>query len=504
MNILPSRKDFHRLAEKGNLIPVYAEVVADMETPVSAYYKLTRGNDGNGYSFMLESVEGEENIGRYSILGTNPQSIFVQHGKKGELITDGKATQIDGCDVFERVKKVLEKYEPVAVPGLPPFVGGAVGYAGYEVISEVEPTVVSPEANPIGTPEALFMITDSLLIFDKVLHTLKIISQAFVTDKSEKALNDAYDKAVQRIKEHENKIRQPISFMPVDTENKSPDIKVSSNKSPEEYMSMVEKAKNYIVEGDIFQVVLSQRFCVETPCSPLAIYRSLRTVNPSPYMFLLNCKDFAIIGASPEVQAKCENRKITVRPIAGTRKRGKTEEEDFANEQDLINDPKERAEHIMLVDLGRNDVGRVAKTGTVRVDELMVVERYSHVMHIVSNVTGELDNKFDSDAVIRSSFPAGTLSGAPKVRAMQIISELEKEKRGPYGGSVAYYSFNGNINSCITIRTAVLKDGKAYFQSGAGIVADSDPKAEYEETCNKAKAMLRALELAKIFNTSIE
>lgn len=497
MKITPSREEFHRLSAQGNLIPVFTELAADMETPVSAYYKIS---EGEKYSFLLESVEGGENIGRYSILGSAPRALFEQKKGLAQLIQERRKEEIEGKDVFEKINKALAHYKPVEISGLPPFLGGAVGYASYDVVSEVETTVKQPESEPLDAPEAFFMITDRLLVFDRVLHTVKIISQAYIANKSPEDLDSAYDVAVDKIKALANKLRRSIEIPPIDLEAPTDKIDLKSNKTKEEFCNMVSKAKRYIVDGDIIQVVLSQRFSAELPYSPLAVYRALRMVNPSPYMFLLKCGDFSIVGASPEVMAKCEGRDITVRPIAGTRKRGKTHEDDLALEKELLADPKERAEHIMLVDLGRNDIGRIAETGTVNVDELMVVERYSHVMHIVSNVTGKLDKKYGPDAVMRSTFPAGTLSGAPKVRAMQIISELEGEKRGPYGGTVAYYSFDGNINSCITIRTAVLKDGHVYFQSGAGIVADSDPETEFEETRSKARAMLKAISMAKLFN----
>lgn len=501
MIISPSFEEFKKLSTQGNLIPVYSELVADMETPVSAYYKLISGSAGN-FSFLLESVEGGENIGRYSILGADPSSVFIQKNGKAELQAKNETSAISGKDVFERIKKALKKYKPVEIPGLPPFIGGGVGYASYDIISEIEPTVPVPADSPLDVPEAFLMITDTLLVFDRVRHTIILISQAHIEDSSEEGLKSSYDKATAKLHELSAKLQKPLALPPIDMDMPDTDIEFDSNKTPEEFCEMVRKTKKYILDGDIIQAVQSQRFSTPAPHSPLAVYRALRMVNPSPYMFLLNCGDFSIVGASPEVHAKCEDRKVTVRPIAGTRKRGKTEEEDIILEKELLADPKERAEHIMLVDLGRNDIGRIAETGTVNVDELMVVERYSHVMHIVSNVTGTLDSKLESDSVMRSTFPAGTLSGAPKVRAMQIISELEKEKRGPYGGVVAYYSFNGNINSCITIRTAVLKDGRAYFQSGAGIVADSDPELEYEETQNKAKAMVKALSMAKLFSGS--
>ncbi len=505
MKITPDRETFHRLSKDGNLIPVYLELAADMETPVSAYYKISGGGHGKSaeYSFLLESVEGGEKIGRYSFLGNRPKAVITQVNGKAELRTGKGSAPIEGKDVFARVNSALKNYKPVEVPGLPPFLGGAVGYASYDVISEIEPTVPQPEKAPMDVPEGFFMVTDSLLVFDRVLHTIKVISQAYIEDHSPEAVDKAYDDAVAHIKEMAETLRTPLAMPPINLEDPDDEkIEFSSNKTREEYDYMVNRAKEYIVDGDIIQVVLSQRFETECPSSPLAVYRALRMVNPSPYMFLLNCGGYSIVGASPEVHAKCEDRKITVRPIAGTRKRGKTEEQDLALEKELLADPKERAEHIMLVDLGRNDVGRIAKTGSVNVDELMIVERYSHVMHIVSNVSGILDDQYESSEVMSSTFPAGTLSGAPKIRAMQIISELEKERRGPYGGTVAYYSFNGNINSCITIRTAVLKDGKAYVQSGGGIVADSVPQTEFEETCNKAKAMMRALSLTKMFDTN--
>jgi anthranilate synthase component 1 len=500
MKVIPSEKDFHEYAEKGNLIPVFTELSADMDTPVSAYAKITAETDDKALSFMLESVEGGENIGRYSILGTAPRAVFVQTENGARFIQNGNEEPVSGHDAFERIHRVMKKFRPVKIENLPPFAGGAVGYAAYDIVSEIENTVKQPENKPLDLPDAFFMITDGLLVFDRVRHTIKIISQAYIPEKDKNSVNKAYSEAVGKIKELAAKLKKPLASKPVEFDSAYENTKPESNKSLAEFRDMVERTKKYIYDGDIIQAVLSQRFSADIPYSPFAVYRALRMVNPSPYMFLLNCGDFSIVGASPEVMAKCEGKKITVRPIAGTRKRGGDEQADKALENELLADPKERAEHIMLVDLGRNDIGRIAREGSVRVDNLMTVERYSHVMHIVSNVTGILDtSKYEPDSVMRSTFPAGTLSGAPKVRAMQIISELENERRGPYGGTVAYYSFDGNINSCITIRTAVLKDGKAYFQSGAGIVADSDPEKEYEETENKARAMLKAISMAEFF-----
>ncbi len=498
--ITPSRKEFAELARSGNLIPVSKRVVADMETPVSAYLKMTRGGDDESASFLLESVEGGENVARYSFIGANPLAVF-KSGRNGNVLTfaDGSEKKVSGADVFEQVANVLAEFRHVPPRDngpKPPFAGGAVGYASYDVVSEIESTVPRPGIVPVDVPDAFFMITGSLLVFDRVLHTIDIIVQTRV--ESPEIAGDAYDRAVAEIAEIESRLTSPVASPPImELDTNAPPLEFDSNKTREEYMGMVETAKKHIYEGDIIQVVLSQRFSVDVSVSPLSVYRSLRTLNPSPYMFLLRCGDFSLVGASPEVHAKSVDGLVTVRPIAGTRKRGRDSAEDAALAEELLADPKERAEHVMLVDLARNDVGRVAEAGSVSVDELMVVEKYSHVMHIVSNVTGKLADKAGADAVMRATFPAGTLSGAPKVRAMQIISGLEREERGPYGGAVAYFSFDGNLDSCITIRTALLKDGKAYVQAGAGIVADSVPESEYQETINKAKAMMKAIAIAE-------
>lgn len=499
MTITPTLEEFKEFASKGNLIPVYAELVADMETPVSAYHKLRATLPPGTRSFLLESVEGGENLARHSFLGAGAGSVFQQHAGRAEWIRGDETAVIEGRDVFAKIHDVLATYRPVEMEGLPPFTGGAVGYAAYDVVSEIEPTVVQPDEIPLDTPEAFFMFMDTVMVFDRVEHTIKIVSHAFLADDA--IPEDAYAKAVAAINAVAEALRAPLSMPPMDAAFNGKELTITSNKTREEFHEMVRRAKRHIRDGDIIQAVLSQRFQAETTRSPLSVYRALRRVNPSPYMFLLDCGDFAVVGASPEVHAKCENRKVTVRPIAGTRWRGTTPEEDLALERELLADPKERAEHIMLVDLARNDIGRIATVGSVKPDELMVVERYSHVMHIVSNVSGELADGLEADAVMRSTFPAGTLSGAPKVRAMQIISDLESERRGPYGGVVAYYSFNGNVDSCITIRTAVLKDGNAYVQAGGGIVADSVPENEYQESRNKAKAMMKALAAADMFET---
>ncbi len=473
-----------------------------METPVSAYYKIfnssNKDRDSDKFAFLLESVEGGENIARYSFLGINPNSIFIQEKGKAKLISNNSEIEIEGIDVFAKINNILKKYKPVKVPGLPPFSGGAVGYASYDIISEIEKTVESPEISPHNFPEALFMIADTILAFDKVKHTIKVISQAYIENETEIEL--IYTKTIEKINRIVELLQSSVTIPPVLIDNKIVDeTNYKSNKTMEEFYEMVKKTKQYIYDGDIIQAVLSQRFSVDTKISPISFYRALRMINPSPYMFLLNCGYFSVVGASPEVHAKCIDRKITVRPIAGTRKRGENIAFDLELEKDLLNDPKECAEHIMLVDLARNDIGRIAEGGTVKVDQLMIVEKYSHVMHIVSTVNGILDKKYEPDYVMRSTFPAGTLSGAPKVRAMQIISEQEKEKRGPYGGVVAYYSFDGNIDSCIAIRTALIAENEVFIQAGAGIVADSDPVMEYEETQNKARALIKALNVAKKF-----
>lgn len=496
----PDFETFKRLAKEGNLVPIVHEIIADTETPVSAFRKIAYSEDGKPYpySFLLESVEGGEKIARYSFLGTNPNAVFISKNGKAELIEkNGSSTERKGSDVFEKIEKVVSAYKPATFAGLPPFFGGAVGYFSYDTISESEKTVPQPSKSPLDVPDAVFMLTDTLLAFDKVRHSIKIIALA-KTDY-EQRLETSYDEAISKINEIERKLRLETHLPTASLDEPLPEHHFSSNKTREEFCDMVRKAKRYIVDGDIIQTVLSQRFSTPVAASPLSVHRALRILNPSPYMFLLNCGNFSLVGASPEVHAKCIDGKITVRPIAGTRKRGKTDEEDKALAEELLADPKERAEHIMLVDLARNDIGRVAEPGTVKVDELMIIEKYSHVMHIVSNVSGIRKANLGADAVMRATFPAGTLSGAPKIRAMQIISELENERRGPYGGAVAYYSFNGNLDSCITIRTSVLKDGIAYIQSGAGIVADSVPETEFEETVNKAKAMMKAIALSERF-----
>jgi anthranilate synthase component 1 len=477
-----------------------------LETPLSAYRKIR----GQGDSFLFESVEGGEHIGRYSFVGCNPRALIrqirdqvhvIENGKIVERYTvssekgSSKGTVKDGLEVVE---KVLRCYRAVTIPSLPRFTGGAVGFIGYEFIHDVEPIVPRPAQDDLKTPVLYFLIADELLVFDRVNQTLTVLVNALIDEKSSPA--DAYENAVAEIERLVSLLEQPIEAQPVDVPREVPPVSFESNVPREKFFSNVLEAKKYITAGDIIQVVGSQRFSAPIHAAPLDVYRAARSINPSPYMFLLELEGFSLVGASPEIHVRCENRQVEIRPIAGTRPRGKTPEEDLAQEKELLADPKERAEHVMLVDLARNDLGRVCDFGSVEVKDLMIIERYSHVMHIVSQVEGCLAREKTPYDLMRATFPAGTLSGAPKVRAMQIISQLEQTERGPYGGCVGYFSFNGNLDCCITIRTALLKDGKAYVQAGGGWVNDSTPEAEYQETVNKSKAMIKAIAMAESFS----
>lgn len=502
----PTLEEFQKLAAQGNLVPVARRLLADFETPLSAYRKIR----GQGESFLLESVEGGEHLGRYSFVGCNPRAVIRQWGHRVEVLAGGKVVEQytvaraagaepssavqDGLAVVERV---LQKFRPVSAPGLPRFTGGAVGYIGYEFIHDVEPVVPRPPRDELGTPTMYFFIADQLLIFDRVNQTLLVLVNAAVDEAASPA--EAYEEAVSEIERLVSLLEQPSEHVPVTLPDEVPSIPFQSNMTPEKFSANVLQAKEYIVAGDIIQVVGSQRFSTPVHAPPLDIYRAARSINPSPYMFLLELDGFALVGASPEIHVRCEDRRVEIRPIAGTRPRGKTPELDAAQEKELLADPKERAEHVMLVDLARNDLGRVCDYGTVQVKDLMIIERYSHVMHIVSQVEGRLSATRTPYDLMRATFPAGTLSGAPKIRAMQIISELEGTTRGPYGGCVGYFSFNGNLDCCITIRTALLKDGKAWVQAGGGWVNDSTPEGEFQETVNKSKAMLKAVALAEQF-----
>ena len=506
----PTLEEFKALATRGNLVPVTRTLLADIETPLSAYRKIR----GPGESFLFESVEGGEHLGRYSFVGCNPRAVVRQTGDRVEVLTNGKVTEKysvgrepgaaqpgdkgkdlvrDGLEVVERVMK---EYRAVTVPGLPRFTGGAVGFIGYEFIHDVEPVVPRPPRDDLGTPVMYFLVADQLLIFDRVAQKLIVLVNAVIEDASTQ--EEAYENAVAEIERLVFLLEQPSQHLPVSLpENAS--VPFESNLARDKFFANVVRAKEYILAGDIIQVVGSQRFATKVTASPLDIYRAARSINPSPYMFLLELEGFSLVGASPEIHVRCEDGEVEIRPIAGTRRRGGSPQEDQALEQELLADPKERAEHVMLVDLARNDLGRVCDFGSVAVNDLMVIERYSHVMHIVSQVRGRLSKERTPYDLMRATFPAGTLSGAPKIRAMQIIAELEQTSRGPYGGCVGYFSFNGNLDCCITIRTALLKDGKAYVQAGGGWVTDSTPEAEYQETMNKAQAMLKAVALAETF-----
>ena len=489
----PSEREFLNLAKKGNLIPVYREFIADMETPVSAFNKIDRGKFG----YLLESVEGGEHIARYSFLGSNPSIIFKAKGRHITLIDRGRLREYDvKGNPLDELSRILGEYKVVEIPGLPRFCGGAVGYVSYDSIRYME-KIPCKNHDDLNLPDLYFVITDTILIFDHINHTIKVVYNVDVGDDPE----DAYKQAQKKIASLVNQIIQPYSLAAVERIVPDEEPEIHSNFSKDEFEKAVEKSKEYIRAGDIFQVVLSQRFEVETHTEPFNIYRALRSINPSPYMYYLKFGDLAIVGSSPEILVRYEDGIAEVRPIAGTRPRGSTLKEDEALEKELLADPKERAEHIMLVDLGRNDLGRVCDYGTVQVqeNELMFIERYSHVMHIVSNVAGKIRKENTAFDVFKAAFPAGTVSGAPKIRAMEIIDELEKTCRGPYAGSVGYFSFSGNLDMAITIRTIVINKGKCYVQAGAGIVADSVPETEYQETKNKARGMIKAISLAETF-----
>lgn len=484
----PSLETFAALSTHGNLIPVYREIMADMDTPVSAYKKLDNGS----FSFLLESIEGGEKWGRYSFLGANPSVVIRSKGQLIEIIEHGVTTTRESTDPLNEVRNLLAQYAPVEVEGLPRFFGGAVGYLGYDMVRSFE-HIPSSKPAVLDSYDSYFLITDTIVIFDTVQQKIKVVSNAHLDHGISVA--DAYAQATGKIDAIINRLRTPL--VPADRIATQTASELVSNMTQADFEQSVEKAKEYVRSGDIIQVVLSQRFSAELASDPFDIYRVLRTLNPSPYMFYLHLDDTVIAGASPEVMVRKEGTRVELRPIAGTRPRGITAEHDAALARELLADPKERAEHVMLVDLGRNDLGRVCQSGSVTVSELMVIERYSHVMHIVSNVQGEITPDLDSFDLVKATFPAGTLSGAPKIRAMQIIDELEPVKREIYGGAVGYFSFSGNMDLAITIRTLVIKNGRIHLQAGAGIVADSNPTAEWQETVNKAMAVRRAIEIAR-------
>ena len=487
----PSREEFEGLTKKGTIIPVYCEILADMETPVSAYKKIATGK----YSFLLESMEGGEKWARFSFIGCNPALIFRCKGTTVELIKNGTLQEsITTDNPLDVLKGIMDKYQLVEVKGIPRFCGGAVGYAGYDMVRFIE--YLPPETtDDLNLFDAIFLITETILIFDNLTNTIKIVCNAHV-DEQEEDIPGVYQNARDKIATIVSLLRRPSSYDETEPLGSEP-IVIASNMDQEHFEAIVTEAKKSIAAGEIIQVVLSQRF--ETPLqgNTFNIYRALRRINPSPYMYYLTFDDLIIVGASPEVLVRVEGEQIELRPIAGTRPRGKDEDEDECLKKDLLNDPKEIAEHVMLVDLGRNDVGRVSQMGTVVVPEFLIVEKYSHVMHIVSDVKGTLQPGRDSFDVFKACFPAGTVSGAPKVRAMQIIEELESSQRGPYAGAVGYFSFSGNMDFCIVIRTLLIKNNTVYFQAGAGIVADSQPEKEFQETVSKAKALVKALQMVK-------
>ncbi len=486
--VVPDFAGFRQLAAQGNVIPVYREILGDLETPVSAYKKL-RGREP---SYLLESVEGGEKWGRFSFLGFNPSLIFEVKDRQTVLSRRGQVEILDpGVSPFEHLRRLLAGFQAVPVPGLPRFWGGLVGYLGYDMVRFIERL---PERTPpLDLPDARLLLADHLLIFDNLRQTIKVVALVQLTP--EISPQEHYDQAVAQIHAIISRLRQPVP--PADPVESPQHHPLKPNLCQEEFESMVHRTKEYIAAGDAIQVVLSQRFETSLTYDPLDLYRALRCINPSPYMFYLDLGKLKLVGASPEILVRLEDGRITYRPIAGTRPRGATPEEDRALEAELLADPKERAEHLMLVDLGRNDVGRVAATGSVQVPELFTVERYSHVMHIVSQVEGELAPGQDGLDLLASTFPAGTVTGAPKVRAMEIIEEMEPTRRGPYAGAVGYLGLSGNLDFCITIRSFTVTGHQVFLQVGAGIVADSDPAKEHQECVNKGRALMRALEMAE-------
>jgi len=488
----PTLEEFRSKAKDGNLIPVWREVLADTETPVSAFYKVAYGRR---FGFLLESVEGGEQLGRYSFLGSDPFLVFRSKGEKATITENGVLTEVSlkfgKKDPLHVIKEILDRYTYVASPELPKFVGGAVGMIGYDTVRFFEKL---PNANPddLNLEDCLFLFTDALIVFDHVKHKMLVLCNAQVNGEVDKA----YFGAVAKIEELTGRLTTPF-VPPVSNQSAEPTHQFVSNISKEAYCENVIKAKEYIAAGDTFQIQVSRRLSKKLNADPFDVYRALRSVNPSPYMFYLVFEETILIGASPEILVGVQNKVVTIRPLAGTRPRTGREEDDIRLSAELLADEKERAEHVMLVDLARNDIGRIAEFGTVRVEELMVIEKYSHVLHIVSDVKGDLKEGFDNFDVLRASFPAGTLTGAPKVRTMEIIDELETTQRGFYGGGIGYFSFSGDFDTCITIRTALVKKDTIYVQAAGGIVADSVPEYEYNETEAKMRALGRAIEWAE-------
>ncbi len=489
---LPDFETFQRLAREHSLVPVYRRLLSDALTPVSAFRQIDTG----GSACLFESVIGGEKVGRYSFLAVDP---FLQITARGTAVTiesEDRREQLECSDPLDKLRSLLAPFKAVHLPELPPFEGGAIGYAGYDVVRYVENL---PNAPPDDRrlPDMCFGLYDRMVVFDNVSKTMFVVAMARL-DKHGGNAKTAYDDAVKRVDELVVKLSRASALPPTDIATQGdPKIAYESNFRQADFEEAVRKCVEYIRAGDIFQVVISQRLKLQLRSDPFEVYRTLRVVNPSPFMFFVRTPDVTLVGSSPEIMCRVVDGKVTVRPLAGTRKRGATDEEDRRLAEELLADPKERAEHVMLVDLGRNDVGRVAKFGSVKLSDVMVIERYSHVMHITSNVTAELRPDCDAFDALKACLPAGTVSGAPKVRAMQIIDELEPHRRGPYAGAVGYIDYSGNMDTCIALRTLVVQGDNAYIQAGAGIVADSDPEAEYQETLNKARGLLKAIEVTQ-------
>jgi len=494
--IEPDFQTFQQLTKRGNVVPVTLRITADLLTPVSAYLRLTRAGQA---SFLLESVEGGEKIARYSFMGVGPDRRLRYRDGVAEIVEGGRSRQRT-ADLFDELRRLTRAYRPVSWPGLPaaaglpPFTSGAVGYFAYDVVRLLE-RLPERTADDLNLPDAELLFFSRLLAFDHLRHQVILIANVFTEGK--KSLRQAYSHAVRDLEEMAQALAQPLPAGPPQPSGRVRPLAVESNFARDDYLAAVRRLKRYIRAGDVYQGVLSQRFRARVSADAFSLYRALRIVNPSPYMYFLDLGDLQVVGSSPEMLVKVQGRNAFYRPIAGTRPRGRTDEEDRRLEQQLRQSVKERAEHVMLVDLGRNDLGRVCEYGSVRVDELMFVERYSHVMHLVSSLRGRLRRNVDCFDALAACFPAGTVTGAPKVRAMEIIEEIEPTRRGLYAGCVCYLDYSGNLDSCIAIRTLVVKDGVAYAQAGGGVVADSRPEREYQETVNKARALLEAIELAE-------
>ena len=494
MQIHPTEAEFVKLARRGNVIPVSAALTADLETPVSAFLKLDDGR----FSFLLESVQGTDKLARYSFLGSRPRLVITSIGRHVELseFRGGRRARLRRFDTagdpLAEVERLMRGFRAVARPGLPRFCGGLVGYLAYDIVQFLE-RVPPHRRDPLRVPDLMLMLADTMAVFDHAQHTLLLVANALTIGMTPRA---AYRQAVRALRDMAARLRRPAPPAPRPRRRARP-AAVRANLTRAQFHAMVERAKAHIRAGDIIQVVLSQRWERRLTCKPLDVYRALRSLNPSPYMFFLRFGSLCLAGASPEMLVRCEDGRLETRPIAGTRQRGRTDAEDARLIHQLTTSPKERAEHLMLVDLGRNDLGRVAQTGSVRTPELMVVEKYSHVLHLVSGVAARLRPGRSGFDVLRAAFPAGTVAGAPKVRAMEIIADLEQDRRGPYAGAVGYIGFSGNLDTCITIRTVLVAGRRASVQAGAGIVADSRPEREYQETITKARALLQAMDLAE-------